>query len=60
MAADGPEPLATSYVEVAIPVPLRRVFTYSVPDALHGKTALRKATPSRVASASVTPVQATS
>jgi primosomal protein N' (replication factor Y) len=37
MAADGPEPLATSYVEVAIPVPLRRVFTYSVPDALRGK-----------------------
>jgi len=37
MPADAVEPIATSYVEVALPVPLRRVFTYSVPDSLKGK-----------------------
>jgi primosomal protein N' (replication factor Y) len=31
------EPIADPFVEVALPVPLRRVFTYAVPDALHGK-----------------------
>jgi len=30
------EPIADPYVEVALPVPLRRVFTYAVPDALRG------------------------
>ena len=36
MSASGPEPIASPYVEVALPVPLRRVFTYGVPDALRG------------------------
>ena len=33
------EPIADPFVEVALPVPLRRVFTYAVPEALHGKLA---------------------
>jgi primosomal protein N' (replication factor Y) len=37
MQTDRVEPIGTSYVEVALPVPLRRVFTYAVPDALKGK-----------------------
>jgi primosomal protein N' (replication factor Y) len=34
MPASGSDAIATPYVEVALPVPLRRVFTYAVPDAL--------------------------
>jgi primosomal protein N' (replication factor Y) len=37
MPADRVQPIVTPYVEVALPVPLRRVFTYAVPDGLQGK-----------------------
>lgn len=36
MDAEGAEPIGAPYVEVALPVPLRKVFTYGVPDGLQG------------------------
>ena len=36
MPASGPDAIVSPYVEVALPVPLRRLFTYGVPDALRG------------------------
>ena len=36
MSDRGPDVIASPYVEVALPVPLRRVFTYGVPDSLRG------------------------
>lgn len=36
MTGSATEPIAAPYVEVALPVPLRRVFTYGVPDTLRG------------------------
>lgn len=36
MDADGAEPIGAPYVEVAVPVPLRKLFTYRVPDGLRG------------------------
>lgn len=36
MRAEAAESVASPYVEVALPVPLRKVFTYAVPDALQG------------------------
>ena len=36
MPASATDAIVTDYVEVALPVPLRRVFTYAVPDSLSG------------------------
>ena len=36
MHASASDAIVTDYVEVALPVPLRRVFTYAVPDSLSG------------------------
>ena len=36
MAVSPPSPIVTLFVEVALPVPLRKVFTYNVPDDLRG------------------------
>ena len=36
MPANASDTIVTDYVEVALPVPLRRVFTYAVPDSLSG------------------------
>ncbi len=37
MPGSGFDPIAAPYVEVALPVPLRRVFTYGVPEPLRGQ-----------------------
>jgi primosomal protein N' (replication factor Y) len=36
MSGSVPEPIISPYVEVALPVPLRKVFTYDVPSGLRG------------------------
>ncbi|MDH4282190.1 MAG: primosomal protein N', partial [Myxococcales bacterium] len=36
MNTSTPESIVSPYVEVALPVPLRKVFTYDVPDAMRG------------------------
>jgi primosomal protein N' (replication factor Y) len=36
MSESVPESIRSPYVEVALPVPLRKVFTYDVPNGLHG------------------------
>lgn len=36
MPSEPSEPIVSPYVEVALPVPLRKVFTYAIPSGLHG------------------------
>ncbi len=36
VTTSAPESIVSPYVEVALPVPLRKVFTYDVPDAMRG------------------------
>lgn len=36
MQGSAPEPISSPFVEIALPVPLRRVFTYGVPEMLRG------------------------